>query len=63
MLQILQQDMIKFEVPKHYLPAIMAIIQSGALDLKGDKAILHFDHAGNLKMIEYPNKFIPIKLT
>lgn len=59
MIQVIQQEMISFEFPKHYLPKVIAILQSGALELKNDKAVLHFDAQGNLKIIEYPHKFIP----
>lgn len=57
--QVVIQEMVNFEFPKHYLPKVIAIIQSGALDLKNDKATLHFDSVGNLKIIEYPQKFLP----
>lgn len=59
---LITQETVKFEVPAHYLPKLMAIIQSGALDLKGEKATLHFDADSNLRIIEYPHRFIP-KLT
>ena len=60
---LIQQETITFQLPKSHLPKIMAILQSGILDIKGDKAILHFDNAGNLKMIEYTNRYIPVNLT
>jgi len=63
MLQVIEQETIQFQIPKHYLPKVIALIQSGALDLKGDKATLHFDNGGNLKQIEYPTRFIPLDLT
>lgn len=63
MLQVIQTEMVSFEIPKHYLPKIMYILQSGVLDVKGDKGILHFDKDGTLRIIEYPNKFIPPNLT
>lgn len=61
--QVVIQEMVNFEFPKHYLPKVIAIIQSGALDLKNEKAVLHFDKDGSLRIIEYPRKFIPVNLT
>jgi hypothetical protein len=58
MMQVIQTEIVKFEIPKEYLPSIIAILQSGVLRLKGEKATLHFDNAGNLKIIEYPHKFL-----
>lgn len=60
---VLKQEMIQFQIPKHYMSKIAAIIQSGALDLRGNQAVLHFDNGGNLKLIEWPTKFVPLNLT
>ncbi len=59
MIQEATLEMVSFKIPKHYLPKIMYILQSGVLDIKGDKGVLHFDKDGSLRIIEYPHKYIP----
>ena len=56
---LIVQETVTFQVGPQYVPKIMAILQSGALDLKNEKATLHFDSVGNLRLIEYPHKFTP----
>lgn len=56
MLQV--EEKVSYELPKHYLPKIMAIIQSGCLDLKNEKAVLHFNSNGDLKIVEYSHKYL-----
>lgn len=54
MIQIIETEKVSFEIPKHYLGKIMDIMQSGALDLKGEKAVLHFDKDNILRIVELP---------
>lgn len=63
MIQVIEQEMVSFNIPKHYLPKIIYIMQSGVLDLKGDKGVLHFDKDNNLRLIEYTHKFNVPNLT
>lgn len=63
MLQVIQTEMVSFQIPKHYLPKIVYIMTSGVLDLKNDCGKLHFDGDGTLRLIEYPKKVPPPNLT
>lgn len=61
--QIIDTEMVTFNIPKHYLSKLITIMQSGALDLKNDKAILHFDNDGMLRIVEYAKKYTAQNLT
>lgn len=53
-----KEETIAIDIPKLYLKALLAIIQSGALATKCDKVILHFDKGNKLTIIELPPKKI-----
>lgn len=55
MLQVIQQEFTT--IPQKYLKDILYIIQSGILDIRNDKAILHFDSKG-LRVIERAEKTV-----
>ncbi len=57
MLQIIQTEQVSFELPQKYLADVLSILQSGILDIRNDKCVLHFDSTG-LKVIESTHKFI-----
>ena len=56
MLQVIQTEQVQFNIPKQFVADIMAIMQSGVLNIRNDKATLHFDSQG-LRVIEHIEKF------
>ncbi len=57
MLQVIQTDQVAFNIPKQYLKDIIHILTSGVLNIRNDKAILHFDSSG-LRVIEKSDKHV-----
>ncbi len=57
MLQVIQTEQVAFNIPKHYLKDVIHILTSGVLNIRNDKAILHFDSKG-LRVIEKSDKFV-----
>ena len=56
MLQVIKQE-TTLQIPKQFMADVMYILQSGVLNTRNDKAILHFDSKG-LRVIEKSEKFI-----
>ena len=62
MLQVVEQhEILGIQVPKHFLPKLARIIQSGILNTKGDKVEIHFDTNGNIRKIYGPRLVDEIK--
>jgi hypothetical protein len=56
MLQVTQEEMVQFQLPKHCLTKIIQIIESGVLNCKEQTGYLHFDSNGDIRLVEFMNK-------